>query len=89
MSVLNGVEKSELRDMLGKNWLTHDGMWFYHACQAVGADQANTLNRAAIRSLAPIEIRRVQEILGAGVEERVTAESLTEFMMHAFELILP
>ena len=89
MSVLNGVEKSELRDMLGKNWLTHDGMWFYHAHQALGADQANTLNRAAIRSLAPIEIRRVQKTLGPGAWKPGTVESLSDFMSHAFELILP
>ena len=25
------VDKEELRDLLGKGWLTHDGMWFVHA----------------------------------------------------------
>jgi hypothetical protein len=66
MSVLESVDKSELKDMLGKGWLTHDGMWFLHTSQAFGVDQANTLNRAAIRSIAPIEINRVKKILGAG-----------------------
>ena len=54
MSVLNKIEKKDLRDLLGKSWLTHDGMWFYHTCQESGIEKANVLNKAAIRSLAPI-----------------------------------
>lgn len=89
MSVLERVEKSELRDMLGKGWLTHDGMWFYHTYQAAGVDQANTLNKAAIRSMAPIEIGRVKKILRAREGGFESFESLTEFLLNAFELILP
>jgi len=89
MSVLDSVDKSELRDMLGKNWLTHDGMWFYHASRAFGVDHANTLNRAAIRSLAPIEINRVKNILGVGEGRFEDFESLRDFLSNAFELTLP
>jgi hypothetical protein len=89
MSVLERVEKSELRDMLGKGWLTHDGMWFYHTSQAFGVEQANTLNRAAIRSMAPIEINRVKKILGVGEAELESFEGLSGFMLNALELTLP
>jgi hypothetical protein len=89
MSVLESVDKSELKDMLGKGWLTHDGMWFLHTSQAFGIDQANTLNRAAIRSIAPIEINRVKKILGAGEGDFESFEDLREFLLNAFELILP
>ena len=64
MSVLNKIEKREIRDLLGKGWLTHDGMWFYHTYQELGIEKANKLNKAAIRSLAPIEIKRVKKALG-------------------------
>jgi hypothetical protein len=89
MSVLKRIDKSELKDMLGKGWLTHDGMWFFHTSQAFGVDHANTLNRAAIRSMAPIEIRRMQKILGAGEGKFESFERLTDFMLNALELILP
>jgi hypothetical protein len=29
MKSLYAVGKEEIRDLLGKGWLTHDGMWFY------------------------------------------------------------
>jgi len=54
----------ELRELLSKNWMTHDGMWFRYVLEAVGIEQTNRINRAAIRSLAPIEARRMLEALG-------------------------
>ena len=54
----------ELRELLNKNWMTHDGMWFRHCLEAVGIEQTNRINRAAIRSLAPLEARRMLEALG-------------------------
>ena len=89
MSVLKRIEKAELRDLLGKGWLTHDGMWFYHTYQEFGIEKANTLNKAAIRSLAPIEINRVRKILGMGEDKIATLETLRDFMHEALELILP
>ena len=89
MSVLNKIEKTELRDILGKGWLTHDGMWFYHAYQEMGIEKANKLNKAAIRSLAPIEINRVRRVLGVDDVKIGTFEALTDFMLEALEMILP
>ena len=89
MNVLDSIDKKDLRDLLGKGWLTHDGMWFYHTYQALGIEQANTLNKAAIRSIAPIEIYRVREILGLGEEKIQSFETLKDFMEKAFQLILP
>ena len=89
MSVLNKIEKREIRDLLGKGWLTHDGMWFYHTYQELGIEKANKLNKAAIRSLAPIEIKRVKKALGVGGEKIGTFEELKDFMLEALEVILP
>jgi len=86
---MDRVQKSELKDVLGKGWLTHDGMWFYHTLQAFGVDHANTLNKAAIRSMAPIEINRIKRILGVGEEGFDSFEGLSDFMLNALELILP
>jgi hypothetical protein len=89
MNVLDSIDKKDLRDLLGKGWLTHDGMWFYHTYRASGIEQANTLNKAAIRAIAPIEIDRVKKILGAGQEIIESFEALKDFMDKAFQLILP
>ena len=89
MNVLDSIDKKDLRDLLGKGWLTHDGMWFYHTYQALGIEQANTLNKSAIRSIAPIEINRVKKILGVGDEIIKSFETLKDFMDKAFQLILP
>ena len=83
MSVLNKIGKREIRDLLGKGWLTHDGMWFYHAYQELGIEKANKLNKAAIRSLAPIEIKRVQKAFGIGGGKIGTFEELKDFMLEA------
>ena len=89
MSALDKVGKRELRDLLGKGWLTHDGMWFYHAQQELGVERANLLNKAAIRSLAPIEISRAKNVLGVGDREMVTLEDIKKFMTEALEMTLP
>ena len=89
MGVLNKIGKREIRDLLGKGWLTHDGMWFYHTYQELGIEKANKLNKAAIRSLAPIEIKRIKKALGIGEEKIGTFDELKDFMLAALEMTLP
>ena len=89
MSALDRIDKKEIRDLLGKGWLTHDGMWFYNTYQELGIEKANKLNKAAIRSLAPIEIKRVKKALGIGGQKIESFETLEDFMVEALEVILP
>ena len=89
MGVLNKIGKREIRDLLGKGWLTHDGMWFYHTYQEFGIEKANKLNKAAIRSLASIEIKRLKKTLGIGGEKIGTFEEFKDFMLAAIEMTLP
>ena len=89
MSALDRIDKKEIRNLLGKGWLTHDGMWFFHAYQELGIDKANILNKAAIRSLAPIEINRVKKALGVAGKKIIAFEGLKDFMLEALEITLP
>jgi hypothetical protein len=89
MNVLHRIEKSEIRELLGKGWLTHDGMWFYHTYQDLGIEKANALNRSAIQSIAPIEMHRTKKVLGISKEKFDTFDELKDFMLEALELILP
>lgn len=89
MGVLDRYEKERIRDLLGKGWLTHDGMWFFHVYQRLGVEQANALNKAAIQSLAPIEMARVGKLLGFKDSEIETFAELRDFLLDSMELILP
>lgn len=89
MGVLDRIEKSDVRDLLGKGWLTHDGMWFYHTYKELGIERANILNKAAIKSLAPIEVGRAKQVLGIDKERFDTFDELMDFMLAALELTLP
>lgn len=90
MGVLDGIEKTDIRDYLGKGWLTHDGMWFYHTFQAFGIEKANELNRAAIKAMAPFEIARAKRVLDIGRDDGFdNLDKLMAFMLAALELTLP
>ena len=87
MNVLDRLDKKELKELLNKCWMTHDGLWFYHCLQEFGIERANEMNKAAIRALAPIEMKRIRKALGIEKEEIETFEELREVIEGAFELV--
>jgi hypothetical protein len=82
-------EKRELISLLNKCWMTHDGMWFYHCLKEFGIEKTNAINKAAIRSLAPIEVNRIRKFLGLENECIETFEEFEVFFKGAFELCIP
>ena len=58
------MDQEKLKDLILKCWMTHDAMWFYHCMQEHGVENANEINKAAIRSLAAIEIDRIRKAFG-------------------------
>ena len=56
------MEVEDLKELLIKCWMTHDGMWFYHCLKECDMAKTNKINRAAIKSLANIEIKRIQKL---------------------------
>ncbi len=79
------LDKEALRDLLVRNWMTHDAMWFAHAAQHCGMEQANRLNRAAVRAMAALEARRLQKALD--FPEITSFEELRDFVRQAFEVL--
>jgi hypothetical protein len=61
-----GLEKDELKELLNKNWMTHDAMWFYNCLQEFGIEKTNKVNQAAVRAMSAIEIKRIQKAVGMG-----------------------
>jgi hypothetical protein len=59
------LQINELKELLNKNWMTHDAMWFYHCLQEFGIEKTNRINQAAIRDMAAIEIKRIHKAVGA------------------------
>jgi hypothetical protein len=89
MRSLDEVSKSELRDLLGKGWLTHDGMWFYTVCRESGIEQANKLNKKAIKSMVPFEVQRLTQILDLQKTGMKSVDDVKDFLLCGMELILP
>ncbi|MCJ7772396.1 MAG: DUF6125 family protein [Desulfobacterales bacterium] len=86
---MNISDKKHLIELLNKNWMTHDGMWFYHCLQEFGINKTNKLNKAAISTLAPIEIKRLKKYLGIENESIETFDAFKHFFDHAKDMFIP
>jgi Family of unknown function (DUF6125) len=64
MRSIHDISQKETIDLLGKCWMTHDGMWFFHCLKEFGIETTNRVNKSAIQTLAPIEIKRIKHVLG-------------------------
>lgn len=85
MKLIDKLDKQELRELLVKNWMTHDAMWFYHTYKECGIDAANKINKASVRGLAAIEVKRL--IKAMGKNEIKTFEELKDFFDEGFNVI--
>jgi hypothetical protein len=79
------LEKSELKEILIKNWMTHDAMWFYHCLQECGIERTNKINKAAVRALGIIEIKRIQRAVG--IQNVATFEDLKLLLEAAWDIV--
>lgn len=82
---MESLDKKELKELLNKCWMTHDGMWFYHCLKECGIEKTNKVNKAAGRSLAMIEVKRI--IKAFGIEKVETFEELKDCILKIFEVV--
>ena len=88
MRSVQNISHKEIIDLLGKCWMTHDGMWFFHCLQEFGIEATNKINKSAIQSLASIEIKRIKHILG--IEKNIEIfDEFKLFFMEASKLMVP
>ena len=88
MSTLRELQKEGIVELLNRCWMTHDGMWFYHCLKNFGIEKANELNKAAIKSLAPMEIDRIRKSLG--MEKQIgNFQEFKGFFVAASHLFIP
>lgn len=87
MSTADRISIEDLRELLNKGWMTHDAMWFYHCVQEVGIEKTNKINRAAVRSMAMIEVKRMKKFIG--LEKVESYDDLQRLFQDGFEVIKP
>lgn len=89
MNPLDSLTKENIVDLLNRCWMTHDGMWFFHCMKEFGIEKANKMNRAAISSLAPIEIARMKDALGIEKKKIETFGEFKDFFSKVSKLFSP
>jgi hypothetical protein len=87
MSLFENLSKKELKELLIKCWMTHDGAWFYNCSKELGINAANTLNKAAIKSLSIIEIQRIKKAMGFKAKEIQNFGQLKQIINNAFSVL--
>ena len=79
------LETKQLKELLNKGWMTHDAMWFYNCVQEVGIERANKINRAAVKAMAAVEMKRMRKALG--VTELKTFDQLVELFEASMQIV--
>jgi hypothetical protein len=74
------LTRKELRDLLIRNWMTHDGLWYGEVALRFGMGEASPMNRRVCRRLGQIEFRRLMALVGAAPPRNMAQyEELFEF----------
>ncbi len=89
MRLINQMTNHDVKELIGKCWITHDGMWFAHTLFETDIKTANRLNKAAIKALAPIEIKRLKKILNVTDSQLDSFSALKDFFSNVSDLLIP
>jgi len=84
MRTIEQLNVHELREHIIKNWMTHDGAWFFHCLKSYGIEEANRLNKAAIKTLAGFEFKRAKGLFG--IEKITTFKDIREAIDAVFSV---
>ena len=87
MTLFDQLNKHQLKELLVKCWMTHDGSWFYNCFKEFGIETANKLNKAAIKALSPIEMQRVMKAQGLDDIKIESFEQLKIFIDNGFSIL--
>lgn len=59
------INQDQLRDILIKNWMTHDALWYGEVAAKFGMAEASPMNLRVCRKLGQIEFGRLMKIAEA------------------------
>jgi len=80
MTIFDEMTKDQLKEFLIKNWMTHDGAWFFYTFMELGIDKANHFNKSAIKMLADAEVKRLLKLMGWQGRKITTFEDIKTFI---------
>ncbi len=88
MDLMKTLNKNEVKELFSKNWMTHDAMWYGICVQELGQQKANVINKAAVRLMSAVEIKRILKLMDKPLDVSVEDfNSLEEILESAFELV--
>ena len=76
-----------LRDILLRNWMTHDALWYEEVASRFGMAEASPMNLRVCRKLGRIEFGRVMKM--AGASSPVNMEDYRQLFDLGKELFFP
>lgn len=82
---MKSLNEKEVRELIIKSWMTHDGMWFLHCLRKTGIEKTNKINKAASRGLGLIESKRYKKSFG--IEEIKTFVELKNFFEDVIKVV--
>lgn len=82
---MKSLNEQEIKELIIKSWMTHDGMWFLNSVREIGIEKTNKINKATCRDLGLIESKRYKKAFG--IEEIKTFNELKEFTELVMEIV--
>ncbi len=89
MKTIDQLSREEIIIALNKDWMTHDGMWFFNSVTELGIEKTNQLNLAAIEGMTQLEIHRFKKLLGFKKDRIESFEEFKAFFGAIRELFIP
>jgi hypothetical protein len=59
------INRDQLRDILLRNWMTHDALWYGEVAAKFGMTEASPMNLRVCRKLGRIEFKRLMNVVEA------------------------
>ena len=87
MTLLDNLNKNELKELLIKCWMTHDGAWFLSSYLHLGIKVANKLNKASIKILSELEMKRIQQARGLDFKNLNSISEIKNIMDDIFSVL--
>ena len=83
---MKSLDKKQLKELIVKCWMTHDGLWFYHCLQECGIEKTSKINQAAARSIGAVEAKRIINALD--IKRIETFEELKKLIDEGFDIVM-
>ncbi|MDD4357137.1 MAG: hypothetical protein PHN98_07775 [Smithellaceae bacterium] len=89
MSVIDLINKEDIREFFCKDWMMHDGIWFAQSAQEIGIEKTNQLNTNGIKMMSENEILRLIKLFNNGSKSFNSYEEFQKFLTSSIDFVRP